>query len=457
MLNTGIREILLKVRDEARGSGIDARFLLHHENSHLMRIGNNSVSLNTSEELYRLDVVVREGTRQGSQTYLGMIDDIQVVRDVLKSAVDKARLAPPRDYEPLTDRVEENVDEEDQYDEALENLDPSFKEGAYGDIFARLGGKYNYSGSWSSGSTELYVITTAGDKEAYHKGTDQLFSVVLKHPGTGWELSGRQTGWRVSDFDADKTVTELERLLKVFEGADGRMVEPGTYTVIFGAAAVAEIVEMAVWTGLLGRGWEEKRGWTAGKNPGDRILGENVSLVDDPVNPDTFMFGFDYCGRRRRIFPLVGDGELINLMYDSATAAKYGKKPTGHDINSLSLVMDTGFGGEDPLKAVGTMGRVLFIPDLHYVNIPSESAGIFTGSSRFNAVLVEDGEMVSPIFSTRVTDSFVHILGGIVELSSKSESVNMSNTYGRRSPVAMSVPSYAVCAEVKITDSADSF
>jgi predicted Zn-dependent protease len=91
------------------------------------------------------------------------------------------------------------------------------------------------------------------------------------------------------------------------------------------------------------------------------------------------------------------------------------------------------------------------------MNIPSRSKGIFTGSSRFNAVLVEDGKIVSPIFSSRVTDSFQNVLGNVKVISSVSESVNGSNTYGRRTPVAMNVPSYIVSEGVKITDSADSF
>jgi predicted Zn-dependent protease len=280
---------------------------------------------------------------------------------------------------------------------------------------------------------------------------------VLKHPSSKWELTHQQTGWRASDFVVEKTTERIGRLLPTFEKNPGTSVEPGEYTVIFGAAAISEIVSMAAWTGLNGRGWEEKQSWTSKSSPGEMILGENISLVDDPGNPQTFMYGFDMCGRKRRIFPLIGDGELLNLMYDSGTAARYGKKPTGHDTGSPSLVMDTGFGPEDPLEAVLEMGRVLYIPALHYMNIPSRSKGIFTGSSRFNAVLVEDGRIVSPIFSSRVTDSFRNVLGNVSVLSSVPESVNGSNTYGRRTPVAMSVPSYMICTGVKITDSADSF
>lgn len=457
MLDANIRKILMQVRDEAADEGIQATLKLHQENSHLMRIGNNSVSLNTSEDLIRLDVDVTEGRKQGSQTFLGLIRDADTVRKILDAAREKARMAAPKTYDPIPDEVETTISEVSQFDRELAYIDPGVKAEAYREIIERLGDHYNFSGSWSSGSMEVYLLTTANRNEVYHRGTDQLFSVVLKHPEAKWELTHNQTGWRASDFSVENTIAALSELIPVYEENEGYKAEPGEYTVIFGAAAASEIIAMAVYTGLAGRGWEEKQSWTAKFKPGDRILGEKISIVDDPTNQQTFMFGFDMSGRKRSIFPLVGDGELINLMYDSSTAAKYGKKPTGHDTGSVSIVVDTGFGPADPLEAVRDMGKVLYIPALHYMNIPNRSKGIFTGSSRFNAVLVEDGKIVSPIFSSRVTDSFQNVLGNVKVISSVSESVNESNTYGRRAPLAMSAPSYIVSEGVKITDCADSF
>ncbi len=457
MLDANTRNILMQIRDEAADKGIQAKLLLHHEKSHLMRIGNNSVSLNTSEDLLRLDVEVVDGRRQGSQTYLGHIGSADIVRSVLEQAVEKTRVATPKNYDPLKDVVQKPVTDDHQFDVDLADLDPGEKAAAYAEIFHGLGEQYNYSGAWSSGAMEIYLLTTANSNEAYHRSTDQLFSVVLKHPEARWELSHHQTGWRFDDFQAEKTVEKLGKLLPVFEKNAGFKVEPGDYTVILGSEALAELMAMAVYTGMTGRGWEEKQSWTAKYKPGDRILGENISLVDDPGNPDTFMFGFDLSGRQRKIFPLIGDGDLISLMYDSATAARYGKEPTGHDIGSPSMVMDTGFGPEDPLEAVKDKGKVLYIPALHYMNLPNRAKGIFTGSSRFSAVLVEDGEIVSPMFSARITDSFQNVFSNVCTVSSLSESVNISNTYGRRMPVAMSVPSYIVSQGVKITDSSDSF
>jgi predicted Zn-dependent protease len=457
MPKNSAHELICAVRARAAARGITASFVMHGEKSHLMRIGNNSVSLNTSETLTRLDIEVTNGRRSGSHTQMGDVPSEDYVEKALQIALEKANSAGEKDYVPIPVVVEETIAENEQYDAALETLDPSYKADSYRQVMARVGENYNYSGSWSSGSVELFMVSTANDKRVYHQGTDQDFNVVLKHPEKKWELRSWQSGWRVAGFRLEEVVGQFKELLPVYESHEGFKLQPGEYTVALGSQALAEVLMMACYTGFYGRTYEEKQGWTAKNKIGDRIFPENFNLADDPTNNQTFRFGFDLSGKTRRPFPLVQAGLLQNFMYDSATAAKYGRNLTGHNVGSVSIVMPPGADAPDLLTAVKGMGRVLFIPALHYLNIPNPSQGIFTGSSRFNAVLIENGKVVSPIFSSRITDSFQNVLGNIRLASRNAVSVNLSNTYRRRSPEASSVPGYVVCEKVKITDSADSF
>ena len=82
---------------------------------------------------------------------------------------------------------------------------------------------------------------------------------------------------------------------------------------------------------------------------------------------------------------------------------------------------------------------------------------MFTCSSRFNALRLENGNFSSPLLSARITDTIPNIFSNIVAISSHSVSQNESNTYRRRMPEAMSVPEYIVCDNVRISDAADSF
>ncbi len=457
MIENNIREIFCAVRDKAAAAGVCAFIALHREKSHLMRIGNNSVSLNTSENLCRLDVEVIDGRRTGSHTQMGDIASVEYVQKALDMAIEKAKVANEKEYKPLPVLVESNIAETCQFDSALEQIDPAFKAESYQKIIQTVGDKYNFSGSWSSGSTEIYLVSTENKNEAYHKSTDQDFNIVLKHPEKRWELIEKQTGWRKDDFNVETAIQNFKDLLTIYEKVPGFKPEPGEYTVAFGAKALAEMLMMAKYTGFSGRVWEEKQGWTSQNKPGDKILGENVTLIDDPNSEQTYRVGFDFGGKIRKPYPLVEKGVLKGFMYDSSTCAKYEKPQTGHTTGSISLVMQPGEGSADLLDTVKDMGRVLLIPALHYLNIPNVSKGILTGSSRFNALLIENGKIVAPIFSSRMTDSITNIFSNIVGISSLSRSINLSNTYGRRAPVAYSVPSYIVAEKVKITDSADSF
>ncbi len=56
MLEERIRGLLAGARAEARRQGLNAELLFHRERSSLVRLGNSSVSLCTSETLSRLDV-----------------------------------------------------------------------------------------------------------------------------------------------------------------------------------------------------------------------------------------------------------------------------------------------------------------------------------------------------------------------------------------------------------------
>ncbi len=454
MLSDKAKNTVTEARDLAAARGIHASIHLHHENSHLMRIGNNSVSLNTSEELTRMDIEVISGRRKGTHTHLGEVDSPEDLLAMILMVSRKAEKSGEMDYQPVLAEVTSNIDEESQYDPELDNLDPSVKERVYSEIISGSGSGYNFSGSWSSGSTETFLATTASGFTARRLITDQQFTCVLKHPEEMWELASWQTGWRAGDVTAVKTVSEFTGLLPVYLDNPGYMVEPGKYRVVFGSQAIGDILGMAVWTGMSGRTWEMKMGWTSAFKPGDKVLHESVSVNDDPRHENVFRDPLSDSGAPAENLPVIRRGIFAGLIYDRNTASKYGKDATA---NAGCLAMEPGEGSPDFLQEVSGEDMVLYIPAIHYMNMPNMSRGIFTGSSRFSAVLVKKGKIVSPIFSSRITDSFQTVFGNILGISSETVSVNTSNTYGRREPSAVSVPSWILVDDVSITDCAESF
>jgi predicted Zn-dependent protease len=280
---------------------------------------------------------------------------------------------------------------------------------------------------------------------------------MLRHPKQRWELTHEQTSWNSEGIDCYETIEIVQLFKHMFENECGVQVPAGRYTVIFGSHAIAQLLDFMLWAGLKAKEWEEHRGWVAHRKIGDTVLGSNFTLSDDPFHDQTFRFGFDCAGKQREFFPIFTKGVLSNILYDLKTSSKYGKPQTGHTLGSPSIVMETGSETADPFTFAQTLDKVLYIPVLHYMNIPNPHKGICTGSSRFNALMIEKGENVQPIFTTRITDSFHTIFNNINTISRFPVSVNLSRTYDQRAPVAFSVPSYMVVDNVMITDSAQSF
>lgn len=459
MLEEKTRGLIVSARDRARRDGIDAEFLLHREKSSLIRLGNSSVALSTSEELTRLSISVQDGRKVGSYGLTADITSSDQLRQALARAQSNCRAALEKDYDPLFGTVEESIDDCNGFDPELENLSPESKTDLCSKVIGRLkpGGNYDFSGSWSSGSSELYLTTTANDREAFRRLTDSRFVLVLKEQNKKWELSVERTAKAAGSFTAGDVVAEFENLLPVYERNPGHAARIGRQRVLFGPEAISELAMLALWGGFLGRWYEEKRAFTANLKPGDKLFSELITLVDDPTHPDVFGMSFDAKGRVRRPHVFVEKGIFRSLLYDSSTAAKYGRKPTGHDIDNIDCVLATGTSPAGLEAGKKLAGDALYIPQLHYIHMPDPTKGVFTGSSRFNAMRLENGEFTAPLFSTRITDSSPSVFSNVVAISSRSVPVNQSSTYGERAPEAVSVPEYLLCDDVRITDVAESF
>jgi len=459
MLEKRVRDLLQSARDRCRKSGVNVEFSFHRENSSLIRLGNSSVALSTHETLTRLDIQVHDGRRVGSYSMCSDVASAAQLDDVIDHARVACKAALETDYDPIFGKVEETVDDSSGFDPALESISPEVKAGLCADVVKALKprGRYDFSGSWSSGSTEVYYITTANDNEAYRRLTDGRLVMVLKEQDKKWELSVERTQKKAGEFDAAGVIAEFEELLPVYEKNPGYKPQVGHQRVLFGEQAVSELVTLAIWSGFIGRMWEEKRAFTAALKPGDPVFAKSITLVDDPSNPLVFGMPFDFKGMRRRRFALVETGVFRGLFYDAATAAKYGKKPTGHELGSSDLVLSTGDAPAGLPAGRKLAGDALYIPFLHYIHMPDPTKGMFTGSSRFNAQRIEKGEFTAPLLSSRVTDTIPNVFNHVVAISSRAVPVNESGTYGRRTPEAYSVPEYVLCDNVRISDVADSF
>lgn len=459
MLTARLRELLCTARAEARAQGMNAEFCLHRERSGLVRLGNSAVALSTSEELTRLYIQVIAGRRTGSYELNADLTSLEQVRAALARAAEHCAASPEFNYAPLFGAVEEAIDDEHGYDSALADCAAEAKTALCAEVIETLAprGDFDFSGSWSSGETECYYCSTANDREAYRRLSDGKLVLVLKERAHKWELSVEQTGASATDFSAASAIADFSALLPCYLAQPGYRPPLGATRVIFGPQAIGELCDLALWGGFSGRGWEEQRAYTAGKSFGERLFSPLVSLRDDPQAALVFGMPFDLKGQRRAPFTLVEEGIFRGLMYDTNSAARYGKPPTGHELQTLDIVLATGAAPAGLADGWALAGEALYIPFLHYTHMPDPSRGAFTGSSRFNAQRVTAGQCTAPLFSTRLTDTIPNVLNHVLAVSSRAVAVNLSNTYGPRAPVSYSVPEYLICDSVRVSDVAESF
>ncbi len=262
--------------------------------------------------------------------------------------------------------------------------------------------------------TALAVATTRGCARL-HDATNASFKVwALETPGAGGAAG--YGGHLHRDVGALALEAETERAIRMCRlGKDPTVVEAGAYDVVLEPPAVVELLE---WLSTIAFGAPEVAQGTspfAGRI-GERITGEGITLVEDPVDPSPLGFGapFDREGTPRRRVTLLERGVAREILYDRTYGAREGKPSTGSALKSglgdasVGTTCSQLEGGDaasvDELLAGITRG--LYICRLHYVNgFLEPRRAVMTGLTRDGCFLVENGKISRAVGNVRFTDS----------------------------------------------------
>jgi PmbA protein len=149
---------------------------------------------------------------------------------------------------------------------------------------------------------------------------------------------------------------------------------------------------------------------------GKRIGSDLVSIVDDGQDPAGLPMAFDYEGVAKQRVPLLDGGVCRGVVYDSQTAARDGKRSTGHGLPApnpwgpfpLNMVMAPGSQSREDL--IAGLDRGLLVTRFHYTNPVHPKLAIITGMTRDGTFLVEDGQIVGPVRNLRFTQSYLDAL-----------------------------------------------
>jgi predicted Zn-dependent protease len=453
--------ILTDLRECAREQDITAEFWLHTEHSALMRFANSAVSLNTNEDLLTLTVTAYRGNARGTHTVVTGMDQRDVMRAAITDADELAAHATPVNYDVTIAALPEDDEDDDHIDESLARLTPQEQLAFVNEAVAGIeADDLLLSGMFGSGTIRQAAANTLGDDIIFHAGTDAHVSLVLSHATEKWEIAAEQTTATRAGLDPAPLNAELARLAAIYREAKPFQAQLGTYDVVFGRKAFADLLEMATHVGFTGGASRRQLTFLKAAHIGRKIFSEQLSIHDDPTAEGTFPYLYDMNGVRRRSYPLVEQGVFKGFYWDRDSADEFSEQETGHSVPSDSIVVAPGDADIDTLGDLLDRPRtrdLLYLPHLHYMNVVNRTQGVVTCCSRFGALLLKVDGVVAVPFNVRMTESLLNILANIEWLSKARTTVNTSDYYGYRTPAAKLVPNFVCVRDVEITHANVSF
>lgn len=462
-MNERVIQTLKDLRQYALSKpGVDVVITYHEEDSYLMRFANSAISLNTNEHLIRLQFeAYRERQKAGYEmiTDLGKLDEMKKGIDIAAEMVVHAQ---PLSYQPTVPTFSETFIDESACDEALVSLTNAerldyFNQAVKGMETEQI----RLSGIFASGATTLATINTRSEHLLYFCLSDAQVSIVLAHELDKWEVTAEQSAQKKAELNPARLHQELAFLLDKYQNCPALQLPLGNYDIVFGPAAIAEMARFMNWVGF--NGGLMKRGFSflSEAEVGQRVFSEKFTMVDDPDRLDTFPFRRDLMGMPRAAYPLFEQGVFKGFIWHQDDADEFGAQPTGHTVMHKSLVLQ---GGEQPvatLEELASMPRendILYIPFLHYMNLVNPSKGVFTGSSRFGALLLKKDGSIQVPYNVRLTQGLRDVFGDQVAwLSREMVAYNTSASYGARNPTAVIVPAFMRVNGLEISHANPSF
>ena len=402
-----------KVLQAAEKAGAtEAEALVLADDSALTRFANSEIHQNVAETSATVNLRFVVGRRVGVAT-TGRTDD-----DGLVALVDQAA-SIARVVEELEDwgGLPEGgpvPDVDAAWSEATASASPESRaEGVRAVIAAAdAAGSVAY-GSFATGAETIAIATSKGISAVQRRTMAQLLTVSMApNGGTGYAESVSVDVGRIDPAAVGREAAEKARATQ-----NPVAVEAGEWPVVLEEYAVVDVLDMLGYLGFSALAVQEERSFY---EPGRRIGSDLVTMVDDPADPDGLPMAFDYEGVAKERVNLVDHGLCGDVVYDAQTAARAGRRSTGHGLPApnpygpfpLNMVMSAGTSSREEL--IGGLDRGLLVTRFHYTNPVHPKLCVITGMTRDGTFLVEDGRIVGPVRNLRFTQSYLDALAGVV-------------------------------------------
>ena len=249
----------------------------------------------------------------------------------------------------------------------------------------------------------------------------------LAETGTEFSLTASDdaasaSGW-VTAYNRDVNKLEIPKLTQtaVRKAVLSRNPQPlpsGEYTVILEPAAVGQLLLMLGFLGFSGKSFAGGRGFMSGKI-GEKITGENITIVEDPFAPEMAGMPFDYEGVPKQRVVLIENGVARGVVFDRRYAKMTGKESTGH-----ALPPDNSYGpyprnmalapGTVPFEQlIASTDDGILITQFWYLNFLNPGRVQVTGTTRDGTFLIKGGVIDKPIKNMRATPAILDVFANV--------------------------------------------
>lgn len=388
-----------------------------------VRFGRNEVTTTGAVDESRVDVTVQLGRR--AATCSSNQTDDRSLEAVIDRCVRLATLAP-EDPELMPVLGPQPVKRNDAvFDAKVDALDALGRAALVKQALEVGRSSKLATAGFLLQSTSLVGKASSAGLSSVHPSTWLEFTTTARtQSGTG---SGRGTHFsRGLSLDAGAIARTACDTARASENP--RRLEPGRYTVVLEADAVASLT-----SSLLGamdqRAADEGRSFFSkgeGRSRiGEKLFSEHISLTSDPRNPRTPMLPFDAEGRALTAQPWLSKGVLSALSTSRFWAQKTNRQPIGgHGGFELAA------GTVPRAKLLEGIARGVLISRFWYTNWVDAQTLLLTGLTRDGTFLIENGAIVGPVnnfrFNQSVAEAFARCDALSTEVLATSDAESVS-------------------------------
>lgn len=382
------------------------------QESQLTRFANSTIHQNVSEWDVEIRVRAVLGKRYGVAT-TNILSQESIERAV-DTAIDIARRQPEHpDFHSLPEP--QPIPTIDAFDEAVARCSPEERARGVGVICRQAqDAGLTAAGAFETTTMEIAVVNSLG-VFAYHPLTQaDLQTVIMGEDSSGW---AQQTAWRLDNVHPE--VVGAEAVERALRGRHPRDLEPGVYPVVLEEYAVQDILHMFSYLGFGARAVQEGRSFMAGRF-GERLVDPRISIWDDGLDIHGLPLPFDFEGVPRRRVDLIKEGVAVGVVYDTLTAAREGKRSTGHALPAPNpmgpipghLVMAPGDTTKEAM--IQNLDYGILVTRFWYTRPVHPKETIITGMTRDGTFVIKNGEIAYPVRNLRFTQNYLEALNHVI-------------------------------------------